>query len=122
MSEGRLGAEPVDVVARGDELVELALELVGLGAELVDAAADAAQRRLGGGGGIGEVDRRLRSFTLTEQHPLLPRRISPVLHELVADRGHVRIAAGPPEFDALPHIVDEAVLLTTLTGDIEEIE
>ena len=39
----------------GDELVELALELVGLGAEAGDATPQTAQRRLGGLGGIGEA-------------------------------------------------------------------
>ena len=80
VSEGRLSAEPVDVLARGneqgrgvvgaapqtrqrcrrrggDEPVETATEFGGLGAELGDAAPEAAQCWVGGLGGIGEAVR-----------------------------------------------------------------
>ena len=78
VSEGRLGAEPVDVLARddeqgrgvvsaasetghrrgrrgGDQLVEAALQIGGLGAEAGNATPQSAQRRPGGLGGIGEA-------------------------------------------------------------------
>ena len=70
-------------------------------------------------GDLSQEDRRLSRFPLTEQHPVVARRIGPVLEQLAGVRGHSRVAAGPPQLNLAPDVIDQRVHRPALARSVE---